>query len=127
MLKRKTIALIAVALGATGVGGAGLAYAGANQAGQAQEAREGPEGNDEQREAAVLAGARISLAQAVQAAEARTQMKATEAGVDDESNRPYFEVSVGQGQQEQTVLVDTQSGQVAQVSADTDQGEEDDD
>lgn len=127
MLKRGSIGLIAVALSLVGVGGAGLAYAGAVRMGAAQEVGEGPEGNDEQREAAVLAGARISLAQAVQAAEARTGMKAAEAGIDDESNRPYFEVSVGQGQQEQTVLVDTQTGQVAQVSADTDQGEEADD
>jgi uncharacterized membrane protein YkoI len=126
-MKRKTIALIAAGLAVTGAGGAGLAYAAASEPGEQAEGREGPGGEDDQQEARVLAGARISLAQAVQAAEARTGMKASEAGIDDESGQPLFEVTVGQGQQEQTVLVDTQTGQVAQVRADTEEGEQDDD
>lgn len=126
-MKRKTIALIAAGLAATGAGGAGLAYAASSEPGEQAEGREGPEADDDQQEARVLAGARISLAQAVQAAEARTGMKASEAGIDDEGGQPLFEVTVGQGQQEQTVLVDTQTGQVAQVRADTEEGEQDDD
>lgn len=122
-MKRKMIALAAVALSTVGITGAGLAYAGSAESNEKAEASEQ---NDEQQEAKVLAGARISLAQAVQAAEARTGMKASEAGVDDESNQPYFEVSVGQGQQEQTVLVDTRSGQVAKIVADAEEGEDDD-
>lgn len=126
-MKRKTIALIAAGLAVTGAGGAGLAYANSAEPGEQAEGREGPEADDDQQEARVLAGARISLAQAVQAAEARTGMKASEAGIDDESGQPLFEVSVGQGQQEQTVLVDTQTGQVAQIRADAEEGEQDDD
>lgn len=122
MMNRKTIALAAVALGA-GIGGAGLAYAGSAGAGEKSEASEQ---GDEQQEAQLLAGARISLAQAVQAAEARTGMKAHEAGIDEEGGQPYFEVSVGQGQQEQDVLVDTRTGQVAKVVADSEEGEDDD-
>lgn len=123
MIKRKTIALAALALGAAGIGGAGLAYGGAAERGEKSEAQER---DDDQREANVLAGARISLAQAVQAAEARTGMKASEAGIDEESGQPYFEVSVGQGQREQIVLVDTQTGQVAKIAADAEEGEDDD-
>lgn len=123
MIKRKTIALAAVALGAAGIGGAGLAYGGSAERGERSEAQEQ---NDDQREAQILAGARISLAQAVQAAEARTGMKASEAGIDDESGRAYFEVSVGQGQEERTVLVDTQTGQIAKIAAEAEEGEDDD-
>lgn len=122
MMNRKTIALAAVGLGA-GIGGAGLAYAGSAGAGEKPEASEQ---GDEQQEAQLLAGARISLAQAVQAAEARTGMKAHEAGIDEEGGQPYFEVSVGQGQQKQDVLVDTRTGQVAKVVADSEEGEDED-
>lgn len=122
MMNRKTIALAAVALGA-GIGGAGLAYASSAGAGEKSEASEQ---GDEQQEAQLLAGARISLAQAVQAAEARTGMKAHEAGIDEEGGQPYFEVSVGQGQQEQDVLVDTRTGQVTKVVADSEEGEDED-
>jgi len=121
-MNRKTIALAAVALGA-GIGGAGLAYAGSAGAGEKPEASEQ---GDEQQEAQLLAGARISLAQAVQAAEARTGMKAHEAGIGEEGGQPYFEVSVGQGQQEQDVLVDTRTGQVTKVVADSEEGEDED-
>jgi uncharacterized membrane protein YkoI len=123
-MRRKTISIIAGGLVVMGASGAGLAYAASIAPGERSERQER---NDDRREASVLANARISLAQAVQAAEARTGMKASEAGIDDESDRPYFEVSVGQGRQEQTVLVDTQTGQVAQVAADADEADEDSD
>lgn len=122
-MKRKILALAAMALGAAGIGGASLAYAGSVATGEKSEAGEQ---DNEQQEAKVLAGARISLAQAVQSAETRTGMKASEAGIDDESGKPYFEVSVGQGQQERTVFVDTQTGQVASIAADAEEGEDDD-
>lgn len=125
MFKRKILtAGAAVALLAGTVGG-GIAYAGSQDSAK-QEAAEGPEENEageEQREAEVLAGARISLATAVQAAEARTGMKASEAGINDEGGQPMFEVSFGQGGQERTALVDTQSGQVVKVVADAEEGE----
>ena len=122
-MKRKITILGAMALGVAGIGGASLAYAGSSAAGERAETQE----QDDQQEAKVLAGARISLAQAVQSVETRTGMKASEAGVDDESGKPYFEVSVGHGQQEQTVLIDTQTGQVASIAADAEEGEDKDD
>lgn len=122
-MKRKITILSALALGVAGIGGASLAYAGSSATGERAESQE----QDEQQEAKVLAGARISLAQAVQSAETRTGMKASEAGVDDESGKPYFEVSVGHGQQEQTVLIDTQTGQVASIATDAEEGEDKDD
>lgn len=122
-MKRKTIALAAAALGA-GIGGAGLAFAGSAGTGEKPEASEQ---GDEQQEAQILAAARISLSQAVQAAEARTGMKAHEAGIEDDGGQPYFEVSVGLGQQEKAVLVDTRTGQVAKIAPDAQEGEGEDD
>lgn len=124
MLKKFLTAGAAAVVLAGTVGG-GIAYAG-SQNSPSQEAAEGPEANEagqEQREAQILAGARISLATAVQAAEARTGMKASEAGIDDEGGQPMFEVSFGQGGQERTALVDTQSGRVVKVVADAEEGE----
>ena len=124
MLKSKKTLLIAFGIAALGAGGAGAAYGALAEPDEAAETRDD---RAEQNEARVLASARISLAQAVQTAETRTGLKASEAGIDDEGGGPYFEVSVGHGAQEQTVLVDTQSGQVAGVRADTDQEEAEDD
>lgn len=124
MLKRRTLTIAAIALGIAGIGGTGAALAGADQGGGKSEAREG---NEEAREAQLLAGARISLAQAVQAAELQTGMKAAEAEIDDEGGGAYFEVSVGQGDQEKSVLVDTQTGKVAKVAVDADANEADED
>ena len=124
MLKQKKITIAALALGLAAVGGTGVAFASADQVGGKAEARES---NDDAREAQVLAGARISLAQAVQVAESQTGMKAAEAEIDDEGGQAYFEVSVGQGNQEKSVLVDTQTGKVAKVVADADENEADED
>lgn len=129
MLKRKIMAMGLAAAVLTGGVGGGIAYASAQRSEQ-QEAAEGPEGNEaaeEQREAQILAGARISLASAVQAAEARTGMKASEAGLDDEGGKPMFEVSFGQDKQERTALVDTQTGQVVKIVADAEEGGGDED
>ena len=124
MLKRQKITIAVLALGLAAVGGTGMAFAGADQDGDKAEAQES---KDDAREAQILAGARISLAQAVQAAEAQTGMKAAEAEIDDEGGQAYFEVSVGQGSQEKSVLVDTQTGKVAKVVADADENEADED
>lgn len=124
MLKRQTITIAALALGIAALGGTGVAVASADQGSGKSEAHEG---NEDAREAQILAGARISLAQAVQVAESHTGMKAAEAEIDDEGGQAYFEVSIGQGDQEKSVLVDTQTGKVAKVVADSDEKEADED
>lgn len=124
MLKRQKITIAMLALGLTAISGTGVAIASADQGGGEAEAQGSKE---DAREAQILAGARISLAQAVQAAEAQTGMKAAEAEADDEGGQAYFEVSVGQGSEEKSVLVDTQTGKVAKVVADADENEADED
>lgn len=117
-------ALTAIAI--VGAGAAGVANAGANRAGTEQ-AGEDDDRAEDAREATTLRGARISLAQAVTAAEAQTGLKAMEAGIDDEGRGALFEVSMADGAGEKTVLVDTQSGKVTSVVADAEEAGEQED
>lgn len=129
MLKHKMMSAGLIAAVLTGAGGAGIAYASSQSRG-VEEGGEGPEGteaSDEQREAQILAGARASLASAVQVAETRTGLKASEAGINDEGGQPMFEVSLGYGGQERTALIDTQTGQIVKIVAETKDGEGDED
>lgn len=124
MTKRKlTISSFAL-LAAAAVGVAGVANAGGLKAAVSQTV-EGSGGADasDAREQAIVNGARVSLGQAVAAAEANTGLKATEAGVDDEGAGALYEVSVSDGAVEKTVLVDTQTGRVTSVAADAEEAE----
>lgn len=114
---KKFIAVIGglAALGSLGI--AGAAQAGAFGGKEAAETEQS-EAQESAREAQMLSGARISLADAARAAEQQTGLKASEAGLDDEAATATWEVSVGSGAQEKTVLVDAQSGQVKSVAAD---------
>lgn len=135
MQKRNwAIAAMAV-LAATGTGIAGVANAGgaraivgepAGERGESGERGEADERGEDARELATLRNARISLAQAVTAAEAQTGLKAMEAGIDDEGRGALYEVSVVDGSAEKTVLVDTQSGKVTSVVADAEEAEDKD-
>lgn len=131
MQKRKwTIAAMAV-LAATGAGIAGVANAGGARAivgerGESGERGEADERGEDARELATLRNARVSLAQAVTAAETRTGLKAMEAGIDDEGRGAVYEVNVADGAAEKTVLVDTQTGKVTSVVADAEEAEEKD-
>lgn len=126
MQKRKwTIAAMAV-LAATGAGIAGVANAGGARAIMGELGGEADERGEDARELAALRNARVSLAQAVTAAEAQTGLKAMEAGIDDEGRGALYEVSVADGTAEKTVLVDTQSGKVTSVVADAEEAEDND-
>lgn len=117
---------ILTAIAIAGAGAAGVANAGGNREGTEQ-AGEDDDRAEDARELATLRGARVSLAQAVTAAEARTGLKAMEAGIDDEGRGALYEVSVADGTGEKTVLVDTQSGKVTSVVADAEgAGEQED-
>ena len=135
MIRRKwTLAALALtvtaAIGAAGVANASAVRAAmeqgreASEAGEAGEAGEGNERGEDVRDLATLQNARVSLAQAITAAEAQTGLKAMEAGIDDEGRGALYEVSVTDGSGEKTVLVDTQSGKVTSVVADAEEAED---
>ena len=119
---KKTFAVIGSLAVLASLGAAGAAQAGAfggKEVGEAEqnEAQEGA------REEQMLSSARISLADAARSAEQHTGLKAAEADLDDEASAPAWEISVGSGAQEKTVLVDAQSGQVKSVAADDGENE----
>lgn len=119
---KKSVAVIGglAVLGSLGLTGA--AQAGAFGDKEASE-MEQSEAQENAREAQMLTSARISLGDAVRTAEQQSGLKAAEAGLDDEAATATWEVSVGFGAQEKTVLVDAQSGQVKSVTADDGENE----
>lgn len=116
------MAVIAAAVGLAGIAGMGAtAFAGETQGQRGQSAgnaEEGDERAEEAREAQMLAQARVSAGDAARTAEQHTGMKAAEVEMDDEGATPAWEVSVGSGAGERTVLVDALTGQVKSVAAD---------
>jgi uncharacterized membrane protein YkoI len=78
-------------------------------------------------EAAVIAGAKITLAQAIAAAENQVGGKAVETGIEDENGTVAFEVEVLKDGQRHEVLVDPQSGEVLKTTmSDSEDNESDD-
>jgi uncharacterized membrane protein YkoI len=67
-------------------------------------------------EAAVIADAKITMAQAIAAAENQVGGKAVETGIEDENGTVAFEVEVLKDGQRHTVLVDPQSGEVVKTT-----------
>jgi uncharacterized membrane protein YkoI len=90
-------------------------------------------GHGDQGDLATLGQTRITLADAVAAAERQTGGKAMEAGVEQENGAAVYEVKVASNNAVQKVTVDAQSGKVLKVGASADghggdgDGEEDDD
>jgi uncharacterized membrane protein YkoI len=68
-------------------------------------------------DATLLQQSKISLAEAISAAEQNTGAKATEARIDDVKGAPTFKIMVVKDQAAQKVLVDAQTGQVLKVEA----------
>jgi uncharacterized membrane protein YkoI len=85
------------------------------------------ERNDEGRDAAALANAKVSLAQAIATAEQQAGGKAVGAGVDNENGTVRIAVEVADGQGVKTVLVDPLSGQVTGTHSGGDHDEEEHD
>lgn len=77
--------------------------------------REGGEGN----EAAALAQAKVSLVQAITAAEQHVNGKAARAELEDENGKLVYEVEVLAGNTFTDVKVDIATGQVMSAQADT--------
>lgn len=82
-------------------------------------------------EAAVIANAKVTLAQAIVTAEQQVGGKAVGTGIEDQNGTVAFEVEVLKDGQKHKVLVDPQTGQIVKTAkADTEQnenGREDDD
>jgi uncharacterized membrane protein YkoI len=101
--------LSAALVGVLAVGAAGAALA--SMAKGADNDKEAPEMSD----AAALAKARVSLTQAIAAAEQKTGGRAVEAALEGEDDGLVFEVAVLNGSAEQEVIVDALSGAVKSV------------
>lgn len=117
IFNHKNIAAAMLTVSAVGA----LAVAGVAQAGAVggrQGETEQSEAQESAKEAQFLASARVSLADAARVAEQHTGLKAAEVELDDEAAAPAWEVSVGSGAQEKTVIVDAMNGQVKSVAAD---------
>jgi uncharacterized membrane protein YkoI len=88
-------------------------------------------GEGDQGDLAAFAQSRITLSEAIAAAERQTGGKAIEAGVEKEGTTVAFEVKVASNNAVQKVMVDAQNGKILKVgpSADDRDGdhEEDDD
>lgn len=66
-------------------------------------------------EAAVMANAKISMTQAIAAAEQQTGGKAVGTGIEDQDGTVFLEVQVLKNGQRQKVLIDPQNGQVVKT------------
>jgi uncharacterized membrane protein YkoI len=82
----------------------------AGAAAYAGESRDSP--TDESR---ALSSAKISMSQALTAAELATGGKAVGTGVEDQDGDVHFEVTILKDNVRQKVLVDTQTGQVVKI------------
>lgn len=108
MTRSKLLSLMTAGVLAAGTLGAGAAYAKDNQT----------------NEAAIMANAKITMAQAIATAEQQTGGKAVGSGIEDQDGTVFLEVQVLKANQRQKVLIDPQSGQVVKtVVADNEQNE----
>lgn len=75
-------------------------------------------------ETAIMANAKVTMAQAIATAESQVGGKAVGAGIEDQNGVVAFEVEILKDGQKHKVLVDTQSGQVMKTAmADDEQNE----
>ena len=77
-------------------------------------------------EGAVMARAKITMAQAITTAEQVTGGKAVGTGIEDQDGTVFLEVQVLKGDQRHKVLLDPQSGQVVKVVLEDDDDEKED-
>ena len=106
------IAIHGAAAIAIGVGMAGCAFADSENGGRDDDG------------AAMLA-AKVTLTDAIAAAEKEAGGKAIDAGMDDEDGALFIAVNVAQGETIQKVLIDPQTGKVVKITA-ADDGDDDD-
>lgn len=68
-------------------------------------------------EAAIVANAKITMAQAIAIAEQQVGGKAVGSGIEDQDGTIYFEVQVAKGGSRQKVLIDPQTGKIVKNAA----------
>jgi uncharacterized membrane protein YkoI len=111
-MHRKRLILASAGVIATGMLGAGsAAYAKENRT----------------NEAAIMANAKITMAQAIAAAEQQTGGKAVGTGIEDQDGAVFLEIQVVKDNQKQKVLIDPQSGQVVKTIMGDGEDEKEDD
>lgn len=114
MTRNKVLAAIMAGVIATGSAGAvGLAYA--------KENRDVPTN-----EASIVANAKVTMVQAIAAAEQQVGGTAVGTGIEDQDGNVFFEVQVLKGTTKHKVLIDTQTGKVVKVVADNSHDDEND-
>lgn len=109
----RTTLLAAIMTSVIAIGTAGLAYA-------------EEQGDQLSNESAIIANAKVTMAQAIAAAEQQVGGKAVGAGIEDQDGTVSFEVQILKGDNTMhKVLVDTQTGKVVKTVADNgnDEGE----
>lgn len=100
---------------------AGVIVSGAIAGSVAAYARNNEQATDE---AAIMANAKITMTQAIAAAEQQAGGKAVGTGIEDQDGTVYFEVQVIKDGARQKVLVDPQTGKVVKtVTADNERNE----
>lgn len=100
---------------------AGVIVSGAIAGSVAAYARNNEQATDE---AAIMANAKITMTQAIAAAEQQAGGKAVGTGIEDQDGTVYFEVQVIKDGARQEVLVDPQTGKVVKtVTADNEPNE----
>lgn len=77
-------------------------------------------------EAAIIANAKVTLGQAIAAAENATGGKAVDSGIEDQNGTVHFEVTTLKDGTYQKVLVDTQTGNVVKTVARNDHDDDGD-
>jgi uncharacterized membrane protein YkoI len=115
MDRHKLVAAVLVGtMAASALGPAGTAYARSKR-------------ESATNEAAIIADAKITMAQAIAAAETQVGGKAVGTGIEDENGTVAFEVEVLKDGQRHEVLIDPQSGEVIKTTmTDTEDNESDD-
>ena len=76
-------------------------------------------------EARIISQAKVSMSEAIAAAEKSTGGKAVGSGIEDQDGVVHFEVWILKDQTRQKVLVDTQTGQIAKTVVANDDSDED--
>lgn len=115
MTRTKVLAAIMASVIATGsAGAAGLAYA--------KERRDAPTN-----EASVVANAKVTMAQAIAAAEQQVGGTAVGTGIEDQDGKVFFEVEVLKDNARHKVLIDTQTGKPVKAVASNNTDDEGDD
>jgi uncharacterized membrane protein YkoI len=109
MIRNKLLTATLAGVIASSVGGLAAAYAGNDNAAD---------------EATIMANAKITMAQAIAAAEQQVGGRAIGSGIEDQDGTVYYEVQVVKDGSRQNVLIDPQTGKIIKTAAADDEHNE---